>query len=197
LDRTLDWLLRIDTQLFLFLNSLHTPWLDPVFFWISDKYSWFWLYAIMIVAIIYMYRKRAIIYLGGMALTILFTDQLTSSVMKPYFGRLRPTHTPELQELVHTVNGYLGGNFGFASGHAANSFAVATFIYLLFKSKYPAVSLLYVWAAIIAYSRIYLGVHFPLDILVGALVGTFIAAVLYYASRYTDRHFFGEAPLAH
>jgi undecaprenyl-diphosphatase len=91
--------------------------------------------------------------------------------MKPYFLRLRPTHDPELQDIVHTVNNYKGGLYGFASSHAANTFGVAMFLWLLLKPKYPWVVFLFLWATLVTYTRIYLGVHFPGDIVVGGLIG--------------------------
>lgn len=107
----------------------------------------------------------------GVALTILLADQITSTIMKPYFARLRPSHEPTLEGLLHIVNGYKGGLYGFASGHAANTFGTATFFYLLFRNKYWWVGLLFLWALLVTYTRLYLGVHYPSDILVGGIVG--------------------------
>jgi undecaprenyl-diphosphatase len=91
--------------------------------------------------------------------------------MKPYFGRLRPSQEPSLQEWIHLVEGYRGGKFGFASSHAANTFGSATFFFLWFRNIKRWVIWLFVWAAFMTYTRVYLGVHYPGDVLVGALVG--------------------------
>src|SRR5690606_4235929 len=119
------------------------------------------------------------IYIVGIALTIALADQVTSALMKPYFMRLRPTHEPDLARLVHTVNQYKGGKFGFASSHAANTFGVATFLFLALKDSYRYTGLLFLWAGAVSYTRIYLGVHYPGDILAGALVGAFFGCVTY------------------
>jgi undecaprenyl-diphosphatase len=95
--------------------------------------------------------------------------------MKPYFARLRPSQEPYLQAFIHIVNGYKGGKFGFASSHAANTFGVATFFFLLSGKKRKWMVLLFPWAALVTYSRIYLGVHYPGDIVVGALIGMLAA----------------------
>jgi undecaprenyl-diphosphatase len=91
--------------------------------------------------------------------------------MKPFFKRLRPSRDPALKELVHTVNGYKNGKYGFASRHAANTMGIAFFFWLLFANRYRWIWILFIWATVVSYSRIYLGVHFPGDILVGMLIG--------------------------
>jgi undecaprenyl-diphosphatase len=94
--------------------------------------------------------------------------------MKPFFARLRPSHEPGLQNLVHLVNGYKGGLYGFASSHAANTFGTATFVWLALKPFMRWSGLIFIWAVVMTYTRIYLGVHYPGDILVGALFGILI-----------------------
>jgi undecaprenyl-diphosphatase len=118
------------------------------------------------------------------ALTILLADQITSTFMKPFFSRLRPTHDPELENLVHIVNGYRGGKFGFASSHAANTFGLAMFVFLLFRNRSKHVAWIFLWAAVVAYSRIYLGVHYPGDIIVGGFVGMICAFGCYHLFKW-------------
>jgi undecaprenyl-diphosphatase len=166
-----EFLLELDQKAFLVLNGFHTAWLDQVMFWISKTEFWIPLYAGLIVLIIKNFRKKSWIIIGCVILTIVFADQITSSGMKPFFKRLRPSRDPELKELVHTVNGYTGGKYGFASSHAANTLGVAFFFWLVFASRYRWVWVLFIWAGIVSYSRIYLGVHYPGDILVGMLFG--------------------------
>lgn len=176
----IDFFLEFDKNLFLELNSYHAEWLDSIMMYITETLVWLPLYLVIVFFIFKVFGKKGILILVCIALTILLADQITSSLMKPFFARLRPTHDPELENLVHIVNGYRGGRFGFASSHAANTFGLALFIFLLFRERTRQVRWIFVWALLVAYSRIYLGVHYPGDILVGAVVGMVCAAGCFY-----------------
>jgi undecaprenyl-diphosphatase len=160
-----------DEQLFLWLNGFHSPWLDPVMLFITKTQVWIPLFLILLYFIFKNYKAEGWLILAGVLIAILLADRLTTGLMKPYFARLRPTHEPRLEGLVHHVNEYEGGLYGFASSHAANTFAAAMLLWLIFKKIYPWIGLIFVWAAVMSYTRIYLGVHYPGDILVGMLVG--------------------------
>lgn len=175
----MDQLLELDKKLFLALNGYHNPWLDQLMIVLTNTTAWIPLYLLLLYLIIKNFGKEAWIVLLAIGLTVLLTDQLTSAVMKPFFARLRPSHEPALEGLVVTVNHYKGGKFGFASGHAANTFGVAMLMWLLLKRYRPWTGLLFLWALAVGYTRVYLGVHYPGDILAGACVGLLCALVVY------------------
>lgn len=167
-----EWLDQLDKSLFLFLNGINSPFWDVVMFNISKKFIWIPFYALLLALLIKEYKWKSLLLLVMVALTITLSDQSSVHLFKNVFERLRPCHQPELMGMVHTVNGKCGGQFGFVSSHSTNSFALAGFFFMLLRTKLPFISwFLVAWAAIVAYSRVYLGVHFPGDILVGAILG--------------------------
>ncbi len=174
----LELLMQLDRDIFLFFNGLHALWLDPVMFYISEKFFWIPLYMLLLWFCIKHYGWRVLMILVFIALLITITDQLTG-FMKVAFQRLRPSRDENLADLVHIVNGSRGGRFGFVSAHAANSFALAVFMIHLLRDKISYIApVLLIWATLKAYSRIYLGVHYPGDILGGAIVGIISALII-------------------
>ena len=169
---------ELDRQLFLFLNGFHTEWLDELMYWITNKYTWFPGYFLLIVIVIRKYRTRGLMMCLGMVLAVAISDQITSGWMKPFFERLRPCQVPALQQIVHLVAG-CGGRYGFASSHASTTFALATTVWLMLRSWSPSWGWVFAWSATVAYSRIYVGVHYPLDILVGASIGFLVGWLVY------------------
>ena len=123
--------------------------------------------------------RRLFLVLVLIAVTILISDQLSSSVFKPLFHRLRPTYDPYILNMVDTVSGYRGGLYGFISSHAANSFGVATLFMLLVKDKWFSLAVI-IWAILNSVIRTYLGVHFVGDILAGAVVGVLVGSIIYW-----------------
>ncbi len=173
-----DFLQKLDVQLFLFLNSQNTPFLDNVMWFISGKFEWIPLYLVLIYWMFYKFRKKAWLFIALTILVIALSDLGSVHLFKNVFQRLRPSHNPNLLSSIHLVKNYHGGWYGFISSHAANTFGLAVFVSLLFSDKWFSVSIL-IWAAIVSYSRIYLGVHYPLDVLGGAMWGSLMAIGVY------------------
>ncbi len=167
----LDFLIQKDIELFLFLNSFNNSFWDIIMYYISAKYTWASLYLAVLVFSFVKYKvKGGLIVLLLFILLIVIADQSSVRFFKNIFERLRPCHNPEISEIIHNPF-RCGGKFGFVSSHAANSFAFAVFSLLIFKKKWFSFAIIF-WAIIVSYSRIYLGVHYPADILGGALLGT-------------------------
>ena len=175
----LQQLIDIDRDLLLTINGAHNLFADGVAWIVTDTKTWIPAGA-MLLYIICKNNKAlpALLTIVMIALSITLADQLASGVCKPYFHRLRPTHDPDVMQFVHIVGGYRGGLHGFISSHASNTFAVATFLSLTLR-RWKTTVMLVVWALISSYSRMYLGVHYPGDIICGAVAGILIGAVVY------------------
>lgn len=185
----LQYILEVDKEIFLFLNGFHSPFWDTIMLMITRKETWIPFFAIIIYFIIKNYRLKAVLILFFLALVILFSDQF-SVLLKENIQRLRPVYQPEIEHLVHNVL-RKGGFYGFVSSHAANSFAIFAFTTRIFRNKTYWFLLLF-WAAIFSYSRIYSGVHYPLDILGGAVFGWGIGVLLYKLLIFTENRFWTE-----
>lgn len=184
----LDWLISFDKELLLLCNGAHTPWLDNFMWMVSER----WLNIAMIVPLILilLHRRKGlegVLVILTIALIVLLCDQIASSFFKPVFQRLRPSHDPTLT--VTLINGYTGGLYGFISSHASNTFGVALFLLMVFRNRWFSAAIL-LWAVVVSYSRIYLGVHFPGDILCGALLGVIIGYIMYRAYEWLRMQFF-------
>ena len=170
----------LDSQLLLAINGLHNPYFDTFMYAYSGKWIWIPMYAALVYVLFRNLSWRvALACLVGVALTITFADQIGASVIRPWVERLRPANLENpLSEYVHIVNGYRGGSYGFPSCHAANTFGLACFLGLLLRKRWLTVYMVF-WALLTCYSRAYLGVHYPGDLLVGALVGSAGAFLMY------------------
>lgn len=175
----LDFLIELDKSLFLFLNGLHNEVMDQIMYYITQRWFWIPMYVIVLYIVFKTYKLEAIIIVIGLAIAMGGADLIITHFFKPFFARPRPTWDPEIGNLVHIVNGYMGGRHGFVSSHAATSFGGSLFLYLSCKSKLHWIGWLFAWATIYSYSRIYLGVHYPGDIVGGIIVGFTMAIIGY------------------
>jgi len=175
----MDWLLQIDSRIFLAINGWHSETWDGIMWWISGKTTW-WPFYLLILGILGWKNKWHLVFLVLFIVGVItLTDQTSVHLFKNVFQRLRPCHEPSLEGLVHLVNNKCGGRFGFISSHAANSFGIAVLVSLWLRNRaYIAVML--VWALLIAYSRVYLGVHYPGDVLGGAIWGAGCGWLIFY-----------------
>ena len=163
-----------DKQAMIFLNNLGSSTFDPFWILVSEKWFWIPLYVIFLYFLYKNFNKKSLFYiLLFVALGITASDQI-ANIFKFGFERLRPCHDPSLEGLLREVK--CGGKFGFYSAHSSNSFFVATYLTILLGKKITQLPyFLFVWAAIVAYSRVYLGMHFPGDIIIGAIMGILLA----------------------
>jgi undecaprenyl-diphosphatase len=151
---------------------------------------WIPLYLLLFTLTALKYKWKTV-YIGlFLGLLFLIGDRSSVMLFKDVFERLRPCHNPELMNLVHTINGRCGGQFGFLSSHATNSFALAFFSGLLLKKHYKyTMGLMLLWAALVSYSRVYVGVHYPGDILCGAILGSVVGILVFILMKYTNKWF--------
>ena len=185
----MEELIFLDKQLTLYLNGINSAFFDVFFYISTSKVVWLPLYAALLWMVFRRQGARGLMTVFFISFIILAADQISSGLMKPLFERLRPSHDDVLQYLVHTVNGYRGGLYGFASSHAANCFALATFFILVVRRWSLSLSLS-LWALLNSYGRVYQGVHYVGDVLVGAVIGIVVGRLLYEVYLHAVLHFF-------
>jgi len=190
---------QLDQQLFLFLNSLNSPFFDQVMHAISGKLIWVPLYLAILIYLGIKNKRKFLIIILFLIIAAIISDQF-SVIIKNLVQRLRPCHQPELDGFVHLFRGECGGKFSFVSSHATNSFNVALLSLLFIRKRWYTISII-IWAAFVGYSRIYLGVHYPGDVICGSVLGALIGWGVYNLYVITDnniiknRSFFYQGPI--
>lgn len=178
------FLSEIDTNTFLFFNGMHSPFWDYFMSTFTGKIIWVPMYATILYLLLKNFHWKVVLcYVAAIALTITFADQMCSSIIRPVVARLRPANPANpIVDLVHIVNGYRGGSYGFPSCHAANSFGLAMYVVFLFRKRWLSLFII-AWAILNCYTRIYMGVHYPGDLIVGGIIGGFGGWFFCYLAR--------------
>ncbi len=177
LEDLLDW----DKRTLIFLNGLGSDAYDPFWSLATDISTWTPLFVLFFVLLMAQHRRKEGLLLSLMVLVLLLITHLVTDFSKDFFERLRPNNDQQVRDLIRILK-YPEG-FSFFSGHASTSFAVTTLVCLFLRKNKGLLSLLFLWPLIFSFSRIYVGVHFPTDLLVGAVVGTVLAFATYYFAR--------------
>lgn len=183
----IETLNQIDTDIFLFFNGMRSDFLDRFMMMFTGRFIWVPMYAsILFIFTKTMKPKMIILYTLAIALAITLTDQTCATFIRPFVERLRPSNLNNaLSEFTYVVNDYRGGPYGFPSCHSANSFALATFMTLLVARR-KFTWFIFGWAILNSYSRLYIGVHYPGDLLVGAIIGSAYGALCYHLAHRFD-----------
>ncbi|MBT3209390.1 MAG: phosphatase PAP2 family protein [Bacteroidetes bacterium] len=189
--KLLEYINFWDTKLFLVLNSFHSPLWDDIMWWISATYTWIPLYLFVLFFIFKEKKWKGFFTLFALILMIVLADQISVHLFKEVFERLRPCHNPDISEIVHIVKNKCGGKYGFVSSHAANTFSFALFSAIFFRKLYYTI-LIIAWASIVSYSRIYLGVHYPGDVVGGAILGLLLGFLVFYIYNFFERKWINQ-----
>ena len=192
----LERLIHIDTEVLLAINGWHAPWADTLMWIISARVTWIPLYLLLMGLLVWRFHKpvstsikwlqkvpACVVMIVMLGLAVGVADFIASGILKDLVARPRPTRVPELEGVLHLVNGYKSGTYGFVSSHAANTMALALLFSLIWCNKIATIGLM-LWVAANCYSRMYLGVHYPTDILGGLIVGSLVAVLAYWVLRW-------------
>ncbi|WP_321306172.1 phosphatase PAP2 family protein [Marinifilum fragile] len=179
----MDTLIQLDKELLIWLNSHNTPFWDVVMMFFTRKEFWIPLYLLLLFQIYKVKGKESIYWILGAFLLIFLCDQISTQLFKNVFERFRPSHDPSLEGIVNLVSGYKGGQYGFVSSHATNSFGFALFTSLLFRNKLYTL-FIFTWSLLVVYTRIYLGVHFPGDVIGGMILGLLLGYGVYRLTKW-------------
>lgn len=173
-------LLNTDRDLLLTMNGSESMFWDEVMQMITSTQTWIPFFVVLLYVILKNNSLKSFVWtIVSILLVIVICDRVSSGIFKPVFERFRPTQDPYIMYMVDIVNNYRGGQYGFISSHAANTFGISIFLSLLIR-KWSFSMMMFIWAILNSYSRIYLGVHYPGDIFFGALLGCLIGILMYW-----------------
>ncbi|MDZ4844268.1 MAG: phosphatase PAP2 family protein [Chitinophagales bacterium] len=184
LEQLIEW----DRTLFYLVNSVWVnSFFDSLLPWLRDKYTWTPLYVFIVSFFVLNYKQRGVFAMLYLGIAVLFCDQISSDIIKPLVGRLRPCNDPLWDEYMRLLVRGCGSGFSFTSSHAANHFGVATFLgIVVWQYSKIILPIGFLWAALVCYAQVYVGVHYPLDITGGGVLGIFIGGGM---SALFSRHF--------
>lgn len=189
----LETILQLDRDLLLALNGSSSLYLDILVRTLTATVTWVPLYVSLFFLVLKNNESfmKILLIIGCAALCLLLAGTVDDAIVKPLVARWRPAHDPQIGAVVDVVNGYRGGRFGFFSAHACNTFSIAIFFSLLVRSRLLTFFLV-LWSLVNCWTRLYLGVHFPGDILVGLLWGAAVGVGVYFLYRFCYRRYFGR-----
>jgi membrane-associated phospholipid phosphatase len=184
----LDWISHIDQQIFFQINHcMSNSLFDTIMPWIREKFTWVPLYALVLYLIIRKHKAQTVWVIGFAILTLILADQISAHLIKPWVGRLRPCNNPNISDMVH-LRVACGSGFSFVSSHATNHFALAIYFISVFakpSNRFYVTLFFLFWAALISFAQVYVGVHYPLDVLSGAVIGSAIGYGMGWLNMYT------------
>jgi len=176
-----QWLVEGDSSILLAVNGMHSSYFDTFMWLCSRKFEWIPFYLSILYVLFRNFNWRVVLYsLVAMGVILLLTDAVSSHFIRPVVARLRPSNLENpISEMIHIVDNHRGGRYGFPSSHASNSWGLVFFVGLLLRRR-ELTTFLACWALLLCYSRLYLGVHYPGDLLAGMLLGAVVASLVYY-----------------
>lgn len=176
-----QWLVEGDSSILLAVNGMHSSYFDTFMWLCSRKFEWIPFYLSILYVLFRNFNWSVVLYsLVAMGMVLLLTDAVSSHFIRPVVARLRPSNLENpISEMIHIVDNHRGGRYGFPSSHASNSWGLVFFVGLLLRRRLLT-TFLACWALLLCYSRLYLGVHYPGDLLAGMMLGAVVASVVYY-----------------